>query len=291
MLDLELSINNETYLVPVYPGERLYKVLRRLGFSSVKFGDEHGKTGSDTILLDGKPINSYLMLAAQAEGHEIETLEMMGEHPHLGWKDSRGLHILQQEFVKTGAIQCGYCTPAQSLAAKELLARESNPTEEQVRDAISGVLCRCTGYKKPVEAVLRAAARLRGEEVPPIEDPIQAPPEWINSPIDDSIPPFKTIQTGITTLTAEKVISKLKVSTKPESWRQVGKPKEKVDAVKLVQGKPAFTADFERRDMLYAKVLFSPHAHARIKSIKTEKALAIPGVAAVLTHKDLPRVA
>ena len=291
MLDLELIINNETFLVPVYPGESLYKVLRRLGFSSVKFGDEHGKTGSDTVLFDGKPINSYMMLAAQAEGHKIETLELMGEHPHLGWKDSRGLHILQQEFVKTGAIQCGYCTPAQILAAKELISRENEPSEEQVRDAISGVLCRCTGYKKPVEAVLRAAARLRGEEVPPIEDPIQVPPEWINSPTIDSIPPFKTVQTANTTLTAEKVISKLKVTTKPESWRQVGKPKEKVDAVKLVQGKPAFAADFERRDMLFAKVLFSPHAHARIKSIKVDKALAIPGVIAVLTHKDLPRVA
>jgi putative selenate reductase molybdopterin-binding subunit len=291
MLELELIINDETYQVPAYPGERLFNVLRRLGLSSVKFGDEHGMSGADTVLLDGKPVNSFLMLAAQAEGHTIETLEGMGEHPHLGWRQTKGLHILQQEFVKTGAIQCGYCTPAQLLAAKELLTRNPDPSEGDVRDAISGVLCRCTGYKKPVEAVLRAAARLRGEDVPPIEDPIQAPPEWITSPIDDSIPPFKTVKTDTATLTAEKVISKLKVSTKPESWQQVGKPKEKVDAVKLVQGKPAFTADFERRDMLYAKVLFSPYAHARIKSIKTEKALEIPGVAAVLTYKDIPRVA
>ena len=291
MLDLELKINHETYQVPAYPGDRLFHVLRRLGFSSVKFGDEHGITGADTVLLDGKPVNSYLLLAAQVEGHQIETLEIMGEHPDQGWKETKGLHILQQEFVKNGAIQCGYCTPAQLLAAKELLSRESNPTENQVRDALSGVLCRCTGYKKPVEAVLRAAARIRGEEVPPIEEPIQVPPEWMNSPIDDSIPPSITIQTDTATLTAEKVISKLKVSTKPESWQQVGKPKEKVDAVKLVQGKPAFTADYEQKDMLYAKVLFSPHAHARIKSIDTSKALEVPGVAAVLTHKDLPRVA
>ncbi|MCD4802692.1 MAG: molybdopterin-dependent oxidoreductase [Anaerolineales bacterium] len=291
MLNLELNINKETYQVSAYPGERLFTILRRLGFSSVKFGDEHGKSGSDTVLMDGKPVNSYLLLAAQAEGHEIETIEMMGEHPHQGWKETRGLHILQQEFVKTGAIQCGYCTPAQILAAKELLSREPDPTEEQVRDAISGVLCRCTGYKKPVEAVLRAAARLRGVEVPPIEDPIEVPPEWINSPFDDSIPQEKTVQSiDGTTLTAEKVITTLKVSTKPEDWQQVGKPKVKVDAVKLVQGKPAFVADFEHRDMLYAKVLFSPHAHALIKSIRTEKALEIPGVAAVLTHKDLPRV-
>ena len=291
MLDLELTINNDIYQVPVFPGDRLFHVLRRLGFTSVKFGDEHGLTGADAVLLDGKPVNSYLLLAAQAEGHQIETLEIMGEHPDQGWKETRGLHILQQEFVKTGAIQCGYCTPAQLLAAKELLSREADPSEMQVRDALSGVLCRCTGYKKPVEAVLRAAARMRGEEVPPIQEPIQVPPEWMTSPIDDSIPPSITIQTDSATLTAEKVISKLKVSTKPDGWQQVGKPKEKVDAVKLVQGKPAFTADFERRDMLYAKVLFSPHPHALIKSIDTSKALEIPGVVTVLTHKDLPRVA
>ncbi|NQS90949.1 MAG: xanthine dehydrogenase, partial [Chloroflexi bacterium] len=291
MMELELNINYETYNLQIQPGERLFTVLRRLGFRSVKFGDEHGKTGADTVLLDGKPVNAYLLLAAQAAGHKLETLEMMGEHPQQGWKETQGLHILQQEFVKTGAIQCGYCTPAQLLAAKELLTRETSPTENQVRDVLSGVLCRCTGYKKPVEAVLRAAARLRGEQVPPIEDPIQVPPEWMGAGPDDSIPPFKTIQVDGSTLTAERVITEIKVSNNPETWSQVGKPKVKVDAVKLVQGKPAFAADFERRDMLYAKVLFSPHAHARIKSIQTEKALTIPGVKCVLTHQDLPRVA
>ena len=290
MLDIELTINRESYLLKVHPGERLYSVLRRLGFSSVKFGDEHGKSGADAILMDGKPVNSYLVLAAQAEGHELQTLEMMGEHPHQGWKETDGLHILQQEFVKNGAIQCGYCTPAQLLAAKELLDREPAPSEAQVRDALSGVLCRCTGYKKPVEAVLRAAARMRGEEVPPIEDPIQVPPEWMGTDLNDSIPPSRTITVDGSTLTAERVVTNIKVSNSPDSWRQVGKPKEKVDAVKLVQGKPAFTADFERRDMLYAKVLHSPHAHARIKSIDTGKAQKIPGVHCVLTHQDLPRV-
>jgi putative selenate reductase molybdopterin-binding subunit len=290
MLNIELTINNEQYQFQVPPGERLYTTLRRLGFQSVKFGDEQGLSGADTVLLDGKPVNSYLLLTAQVDGHDLETLEQMGEHPQLGWKESRGLHILQQEFVKTGAIQCGYCTPAQILAAAELLRRESNPNEEQVRDVFSGVLCRCTGYKKPVEAVLRAAARLRGEEVPPIEDPIQVPPEWMGTDPGDVIPSQRTIQVDGSTLTAERVITDIKVSNSPESWQQVGKPKEKVDAVKLVQGKPAFTADFERRDMLYAKVLHSPYAHARIKSIRTDKAREMPGVHCVLTHEDIPRV-
>jgi putative selenate reductase molybdopterin-binding subunit len=290
MLDIELSINNEIYSLRVQAGERLFTVLRKLGFYSVKFGDEQGLSGSDTVLLDGKPINSYMMLAAQAVGHTLETVEVLGEHPRQGWKETQGLHILQQEFVKTGAIQCGYCTPAQILAARELLTRDPDPSELQVRDALSGILCRCTGYKKPVEAVLRAAARMRGEDVPPIEEPIQVPPEWMGSPPDESLPTRKSIQVDGTTLTAERVITTLKVSTRPEAWSQVGKAKPKVDGMKLVQGKPVFTADFERRDLLHAKVLFSPHAHARIKSINVDKARQMPGVAAVLTYQDLPRV-
>ena len=123
MLDIVQTINDEIYNLQVNPGDKLFSVLRRLGFSSVKFGDEHGKTGADTVLLDGKPVNSFLLLAAQADGHQLETIEILGEHPQMGWKKTRGLHILQQEFVKNGAIQCGYCTPAQILAAKELISR------------------------------------------------------------------------------------------------------------------------------------------------------------------------
>lgn len=291
MLALTLSINEQDYEAQVRPGESLFHVLRRLGFYSVKFGDEHGESGSDTVLLDGKPINAILYLAAQAEGHQIQTVESLGEYPDLGWKESRGLHVLQEEFIQTGAIQCGYCTPGQLLAAKELLGREPDPTEDQVRDALSGVLCRCTGYKKPVQAVLRAAARLRGEQVPSLEGPIEAPPEWTRDDLPQAPPPPAEVRgSGGDVLTAERVISKLKVATEPKVWTQVGKPKEKVDAKKLVQGKPAFAADFERRDMLVAKILHSPHAHARIKHIDASKAREIPGVEAVLTYKDIPRV-
>ena len=104
------------------------------------------------------------MLAAQAEGHNIVTIEALGEHPEQGWKKTDGLHPLQQAFVESGAIQCGYCTPAQILAAKALLDKNPNPSEEEVREAISGVLCRCTGYLKPVQAVLKAAAVMRGDD-------------------------------------------------------------------------------------------------------------------------------
>ena len=110
------------------------------------------------------PSTPALLLAAQAEGHMIVTIEALGEHPDQGWKKTDGLHPLQLAFVETGAIQCGYCTPAQILAAKALLDKNPNPTEAEVREAIAGVLCRCTGYAKPVQAILRAAAVMRGEQ-------------------------------------------------------------------------------------------------------------------------------
>jgi putative selenate reductase molybdopterin-binding subunit len=222
------------------------------------------------------------MLAAQAEGHKIATIEALGEHPEQGWKITDGLHPLQKAFIENGSVQCGYCTPAQILAAKSLLEKNPNPTEAEVREAISGVLCRCTGYVKPVQAVLKAAAEMRGESTQENNDgwlmANGAPSGESPSPINDE------------PLTMTRATSKVILATKPQQWQTVGKPEIKVDAVKLAQGKPAFAADFEKRGLLYAKVLFSPHAHALIKKIDTSKAKALEGVAAVLTWQDLPRV-
>src|SRR5512144_1311146 len=163
-MELQLTINSNKYDVECSASETLLAVVRRLGFYGIKFGDEQGLSGADTLLLDGKPVNAGSMLAAQAEGHNIVTIEALGEHPEQGWKKTEGLHPLQQAFVESGAIQCGYCTPAQILAAKALLDKNPNPSEAQVREAIAGVLCRCTGYVKPVQAVLKAAAVMRGDE-------------------------------------------------------------------------------------------------------------------------------
>ena len=108
--------------------------------------------------MDGKLVNSCQILAAQAVGHKITTIESMGEMPDQGWKKTTGLDLIQQAFIETGAIQCGYCTPAMVLAAQVLLEKNNKPTKQDVERALSGVLCRCTGYKKPVDAVLIAAA-------------------------------------------------------------------------------------------------------------------------------------
>ncbi len=281
-MNLTLHINGIDHEIEASAHTTLLAALRGLGFHGVKFGDEHGLTGADTVLLDGRPVNAGSLLAAQAEGHKVATIEALGEHPEQGWKKTDGLHPLQRAFVETGAIQCGYCTPAQILAAKSLLDKNPNPSEEQVREAIAGVLCRCTGYLKPVQAILRAAAEMRGDE----------PVEWnaINwdfgaPPKDSSGGDFPSPQlTGL--MTRPKVV----VTPETQTWQTVGKPEVKVDAVKLVQGKPAFAADFEKRGLLHAKVLRSPHAHARIKHIDASKARALEGVAAVLTWQDIPRV-
>ena len=208
------------------------------------------------------------------------------EGPTHGWTGNVPLHPLQRAFVETGAIQCGYCTPAMILAAKSLLDRNPNPSEAEVREVLSGVLCRCTGYVKPVQAVLRAAAMMRGEEVPPIELRGEPMPVFNNQPSPQPSPEIE----GGSTLVKTTPLPTLVFAPETNHWKVVGKPEIKVDAYKLVQGKPAFTDDIELRGMLIAKILHSPVAHARIKRIDASKARELPGVAAVLTYQDIPRV-
>ncbi len=292
-MNINLNVNNQSLELEVHPGDSLLKVLRGQGFFGVKHGCETGECGACAVLLDGKPVNTCLLLAAQAEGHAIQTIEAQGEHPQQGWRETPGLHALQRAFVESGAVQCGYCTPAQILAAKALLEQNPAPSEAEVREALSGVLCRCTGYLKPVQAVLRAAAWLRGEALEAEEEtfPIRpgepgiGPAEtgWGGAPVQpDELTSHPTV--------TQRVMPKMVVAPRTEKMERVGKPEPKVDAVKLVQGKPAFTADVEMRGLLYAKVLHSPLAHARIKKIDLSRARALEGVAAVLTWQDIPRV-
>jgi putative selenate reductase molybdopterin-binding subunit len=278
-VNIHLTLNAEAKTFEIAPKDCLLEVLRANGYFGVKHGCDDGSCGACTVLIDGKPVNSCTLLAAQADGKSITTIEGVGANhdspgPTHGWAGSVPLHPLQRAFVEVGAIQCGYCTPAMILAAKSLLDRTLNPSEAEIRDVLSGVLCRCTGYLKPVQAVLRAAAIMRGEEPP-------SPP----SPVADSgdrggggdSPLFDQFTNG-----AQAELER--------GWKVVGQPEIKVDAYKLAQGKPAFTDDIELRGMLIAKVLHSPVAHARITRIDVSRARELPGVAAVLTHHDLPRV-
>ena len=284
-MNITLKINGIEHTIDMAPSTTLLAALRGLGFYGIKFGDEQGLSGADTVLLDGKPVNGGSMLAAQAEGHNIVTIEGLGEHPDQGWRKTVGLHPLQKAFVESGAIQCGYCTPAQILAAKALLDKNPNPGEEQVRDAIAGVLCRCTGYLKPVQAVLKAAAVMRGDEPVNWDTVNWDLGSWSDQPTNNQ-PSGSPSEQFANLLTRPKVV----VTPQTQTYQTVGKPEKKVDAIKLVQGKPAFTADIDMRGMLYARVLRSPHAHARIKNIDATRARELKGVAAVLTWQDIPRV-
>lgn len=279
-MEIRVTINGEARTLTVHPWERLLHVLRRAGYKSVKFGDELGMSGASTVLLDGKPVDSAVLLAAQADGHRITTVEGLGTPDRL--------HPLQQAFIETGAIQSGYNTPAQILVAKALLDENPNPTEAEVREALAGVLDRETGYVKPVQAVLRAAAMMRGEPVEPfapLERAIPIPAEFFDHPHDDDLPGEGG--PAVQTRTRRPL-----VVTPPQARPRsvVGKAEPKVDALKLALGRPVFTDDFEMRGMLYAALLTSPHAHARIRDIDTSAAEAFPGVHAVLTYKNVPRV-
>ncbi len=148
-MEIQLTINEEEQRISIQVGETLLEVLRRNGYMGVKQGCEDGSCGVCTVLLDGKAILSCLMLAVQAVGHRIMTIEGIGSREKL--------HPLQAAFVEHGAVQCGFCTPAMILSAKALLDENPHPSEAEVRDALDGVLCRCTGYLKQVEAVLQAA--------------------------------------------------------------------------------------------------------------------------------------
>ena len=155
---IPFTLNGEPTEAAFLPHKTLLEVLREdLNLTGTKHGCELGECGTCAILVDGRSILSCLMLGLEAKGREVMTVEGMAENGIL--------HPLQDTFADTGAAQCGYCTPGFLLVAKELLERNASPTRDEIRAALAGNLCRCTGYIKIYEAVELAAARMRGETV------------------------------------------------------------------------------------------------------------------------------
>ncbi|MBI2305465.1 MAG: molybdopterin-dependent oxidoreductase [Chloroflexi bacterium] len=246
MRNIFFTVNGQRRTVSVDPATPLLEVLRDdLDLTGTKRGCDGGQCGTCTVLMDGKAVMSCLLPVSRAAGKNILTIEGLGS--------SDQLHPLQQAFVDAGAVQCGFCAPGMIMEAKALLDANPNPRRTDVLRRLSRHLCRCTGYVKIVDAVLMAAARMRGEEAKPHRATILPPPI-------------------------------------PSSLAVVGHSVERGDARAKVLGQARYAADLKMPNMLYAKMLFSPHAHARILSIDTARAEAHPGVMAVVTARDIPGV-
>ncbi|HET8872677.1 MAG TPA: (2Fe-2S)-binding protein [Gaiellaceae bacterium] len=151
-MKIALTVNGEPQETAIWPGESLLYALReRLGLPGSKNACEQGECGSCSVLLDGSLVCACLVLAAQADGHDVVTVEGIGEDGQL--------HAVQEAFAETGAVQCGFCTPGLIVSTVDLLARNGEPSDDEIREALSGNLCRCTGYQKIFDAVRLAASR------------------------------------------------------------------------------------------------------------------------------------
>jgi len=150
---IEMTVNGNLYSLEVEPGKRLLDVLREdIGLAGTKEGCGEGECGACTVIMDGVAVNSCLVLAGQADGKQIMTVE--------GLERDNELDELQEAFIRNGAVQCGFCTPGMLMSCKALLMKNPHPTEEEIRMAIAGNLCRCTGYAKIIAAVQEVAQEI-----------------------------------------------------------------------------------------------------------------------------------
>jgi len=169
MVTITLELNGEPAEVAFAPHKTLLEVLREdLNLTGTKHGCELGECGTCTVLLDETPVLSCLVLGLACAGHRVKTVEGMAQ--------AGRLHPLQETFADLGAAQCGYCTPAFLLAAEALLVTNPKPSRQEIKEALAGNLCRCTGYIKIYEAVELAAARMRGEKAEPARETLHGQP-------------------------------------------------------------------------------------------------------------------
>lgn len=248
-LSVGFVLNKKPVRCDVESRTSLADLLRHgLNHTGTHVGCEHGVCGACTVMVDGKAVRSCLQLGAQVEGCQVTTVEgLAGADGTLG--------VLQQAFREKHALQCGFCTPGMLTTLTELLRECPDPSEEEVRDRISGNLCRCTGYQPIIDAALLAAARLRG-----------ASPQ---------------AATSLTTETS--------ANCQPVSF--VGQSVLRTEDPALLRGEGRFVDDIHLPDTLHCCFVRSPHAHARVRSIDVTVANQVAGVHAVWTHDDLPTAA
>ncbi|MGE5542470.1 MAG: 2Fe-2S iron-sulfur cluster-binding protein, partial [Bacillota bacterium] len=247
MVALSFYLNGSMVTTSVEPWESLLEVLRnRLGMIGTKCGCNRGDCGACTVILDGRAVNSCLIPALKVQDRHVTTIEGLGTR--------ESLHPLQEAFIEHGAIQCGYCTPGMILRAKALLDSNRTPSREDIAEALSGNLCRCTGYEQIIEAVQSAATRTATVK----------PADYG----DGRHPDIRARREGYTSGT-------------------VGRPTPSLDAADKALGKARFAGDISLAQLLHCKTLRSPHPYARLMRIETARAKAIPGVRAVITADDI----
>ncbi len=240
MGQLNVTVNGQPYDIEVADSRTLAHFLRLdLGLTGTKIGCEEAECGICTVLVDGLPVDSCIYPAFKAQGRSITTIE--------GLADGETLHPLQSNFIKHGAVQCGYCTPGLIMTSAALIDEKPEPSEHDIKVALKDTYCRCTGYTSVMQAIQSAAREKRGLSPLPVNEPVVDEPMNV---ISRSVPPQ--------------------------------------DVTEKVTGAAKYTDDYMFPDMLFARTLRSPHPHAKVLSIHTEKAKALAGVKAVLTYKDVP---
>ena len=249
--NISFELNGEAHTCDIDPRLTLGDFLRhQLGKTGTHYGCEHGVCGACTVLVDGRSMRSCLQLCGQIDGRKVTTVEGLAN-------GDGSLSVLQQAFRDRHALQCGYCTPGMLTTLTEFLGGNPDPSEAEVREAISGNLCRCTGYQAIVEAALLAAARMRGEP----------------DPVFGHVSPHAKAGGPGTEPTGDR--------------RYVGKPVKRTEDPVLLRGEGQFVDDIHLAETLHCCFVRSPHAHARIKHIDTTSASTVPGVHHVWTHADL----
>ncbi|MDX1996064.1 MAG: molybdopterin cofactor-binding domain-containing protein [bacterium] len=240
MTILDLTVNNQHYRLDVSESRTLAHFLRYdLGLTGTKIGCEEAECGICTVLVDGIPVDSCVFPAFKAQGCQVTTVE--------GLAQGETLHPIQANFIRHGAVQCGFCTPGLMMTAAALLEEQPEPDDDDIKAALKDTYCRCTGYTSVIQAIKSAAREKRGLEPLPVNDPAVSEPMNV---VSRSVPPQ--------------------------------------DVVEKVTGAAKYTDDYVFPDMLFARTLRSPYPHALVKAIHTEKARALPGIHAVLTHEDVP---
>ncbi len=270
MVTLEMRVNGNPVAVEIEPNEYLAYVLRgKLGLTGTKIGCDEAECGACTVLVNGTSVDSCIYPALKAQGAEVLTIEGLADtwvRPHPSPPLSKGreqdehaaaLHPLQAQFIRQGAVQCGFCTPGMLMQSKALLDRNPNPTDDDIKVALKDTYCRCGCYVSIMNAVKFAAQQMAG----------RATTDERRAADDFPIPNLP------------KTKAPLDV---------IGRALPRPDAVAKVTGAAKYTDDYSFPDMLYGATLRAKYPHARILKLDTTRAAQLPGVRAVLTHRDVP---